>query len=432
MKRIISIALAAVMMLAVFTGCGGGTTQQSETSQQVTTASTTTATTAKPAEKAQIAVWHYFSLATYEAFTKLVKDYNASDTGKAVITEQYIPRNELLKRYTLGVVSNELPDIAMVDNPDSCSFAAMGMFTEITDKFKAWSDNKYQPGPLNSGVYKEKQYTLPIRSNCLALYTNDAMIKAAGIDKLPVTWDELDAACKNLQKASSKVYPLAFSAVKTEESTFQFLPFLQSTGATVDTLSSAEGIKAFTYVTNLVKNKYVSAECINWTQNDVEKQFASGNAAMMVNGPWHIPNLAKDAPDLKYTVVYIPKDKQFASSLGGENLGITKSCKNVDAAWDFLSWFLGTDNSIKFSVAGGTIAPHTNATPEMQYPNNPVMKVFIEQLAYAVPRGPHPKWPEISAAIQDAIQQSITGNKTPETAAKDAAAKITQINNSVK
>jgi multiple sugar transport system substrate-binding protein len=68
----------------------------------------------------------------------------------------------------------------------------------------------------------------------------------------------------------------------------------------------------------------------------------------------------------------------------------------------------------------------------MQYPKDPVMKVFIEQLAYAVPRGPHPKWPELSAAIQDAIQQSITGAKTPDAAAKDAAAKITQVNASIK
>ncbi len=432
MKRTISIVLAVIMVLMLFSGCSAKQQQQSASPASQTSTSSAAPAASKPVQKAQLTFWHYFTLSTYDTIAQFIKDYNASDKGKAVITEQYIPRNELLKRYTLGVVSNELPDIAMVDNPDSCSFAAMGMFADITDKFKTWSDNKYQPGPLNSGVYNNKQYTLPIRSNCLSLWTNNAMMSAAGIDKLPTTWDELDAACQKLQKANSKVYPLAFAAVKSEEGTFQFLPFLQSTGADVNNIGSSEGVKAFTYITNLVKNKYVSAECINWTQNDVEKQFASGNAAMMVNGCWHIPNMAKDAPDLKYTVVYIPKDKQFTSSMGGENLGITKATKNIDASWDFLTWVLGTDNSVKFNVVSGTISPHSNATAEMQYPKDPVMKVFIEQLAYAVPRGPHPKWPELSAAVQDAIQQSITGAKTPETAAKDAAAKITQVNASIK
>ncbi|HEY5465663.1 MAG TPA: extracellular solute-binding protein, partial [Clostridia bacterium] len=132
------------------------------------------------------------------------------------------------------------------------------------------------------------------------------------------------------------------------------------------------------------------------------------------------------------TVVYIPKDKTFASSLGGENLGITKASKNVDIAWEFVTWFLGTENSIKFNIVGGTISPHSNASAEQQYPNDPVMKVFIEQLAYAVPRGPSPKWPELSSAIQEAIQQSISGAKTPTAAATDAAAKIKVINDSLK
>jgi multiple sugar transport system substrate-binding protein len=386
----------------------------------------------KPGQKIELTCWHYFSMTTYETLKAFIAEYNALPKGKAKITEQYIPRNELLKRYTLGVVSNELPDLAIVDNPDSCSFAAMGMFVDITNKFNAWSDNKYHPGPLNSGTYKGKQYTLPIRSNCLALWTNNSMLKAAGVEKLPTTWAELEKVARMLQGANPKVYPLAFSAIKSEEGTFQFLPFLYSAGANINTIDSPEGVRALTFVKNLVQNKFVSAECINWTQNDVEKQFASGNAAMMINGSWHIPNLKKDAPDLKYTVVYLPKDKEYASSLGGENIGITKSAKNVEAAWDFVTWFLSTENSIKFNKAAGTMSPHSNATAEMQYPNDPVMKVFIEQLAFAVPRGPHPKWPEISAAIQDAIQQSIIGAKTPEAAAKDAGAKIAQINASIK
>ena len=422
MKRKITIILLFTMVLLTLFGCAGG--------NQQTPASTSSAE--KPAAKAQLTVWHYFTDSTYDTFAKLVKDYNASPTAKGTITEQYIPRNDLLTKYTLGVVSNELPDIAMVDNPDAASFAAMGMFADITAKFNAWSDNKYQPGPLNSGKYKDKQYTLPIRSNDLALWTNDAMMKAAGVDKLPTTWDELNATCERLKKANSNVYPLAFAAVKSEEATFQFLPFLQSAGANIDSVGSVEGIKALTYITNLVKNKYVSGEVINWTQNDLEKQFAAGNVAMMVNGPWHIPNLAKDAPNLKYTVVYIPKDKMYASSLGGENFGITKACKNVDAGWDFMTWLLGTDNSVKFNIAAGTISPHSNATAEMQYPNNPVMKVFIDELAYAVPRGPNPKWGEVSAAIQGAIQESITGAKAPDAAAKDAMDKIAKVNASIK
>ncbi|MFA9380030.1 MAG: ABC transporter substrate-binding protein, partial [Acetanaerobacterium sp.] len=62
----------------------------------------------------------------------------------------------------------------------------------------------------------------------------------------------------------------------------------------------------------------------------------------------------------------------------------------------------------------------------------PVMGAFIEQIQYAVARGPHPKWPEISATLQDAFQQTLMGTQTPEEASKRAAEKIAAINASVK
>jgi len=430
MKRVISITLAALLFAAVFSGCRGEKSQSSVA--QPTAPSTGTSSAGSPGAKVNLTFWHYFTNEGYDAMVKQIKKYDALPTAKATITEQYIPRTDLLKKYTLGIVSNDLPDLAMVDNPDSCAFASMGMFVDITDRFNAWSDNKYQPGPLNSGKYKDRQYTLPIKSNCIALWANDEMLKAAGIDKIPTTWDELNDANAKLKKTNPNVYPIAFSAIKTEEETFQLLPFVQSAGATVETLDSPEGIKALTFLSNLVKNQYASAEVLNWTQNDAAKQFMAGNAAMVIMTPNQIANAKKTVPDFKYTVSYLPKDKNYASSLGGENMGITKKCKDVDAAWDFMTTILSTDNNIEYNIEAATISPHSNATADMQYPNNPAMKVYVDQLAYAVPRGPHPKWNEISVAIQIAIQESITGAKTPEAAAKDAAAKIAQINTPVK
>ena len=52
-----------------------------------------------------------------------------------------------------------------------------------------------------------------------------------------------------------------------------------------------------------------------------------------------------------------------------------------------------------------------------------MLAVFGEQMEYAMPRGPHPKWPEISTAISEAMHEAITGVKTPEQALKDAQVK---------
>ena len=42
-------------------------------------------------------------------------------------------------------------------------------------------------------------------------------------------------------------------------------------------------------------------------------------------------------------------------------------------------------------------------------------------------RGPHPKWPEISSAIQFAYQDVLSGAKSVDDALKQAAAEVAEI-----
>ena len=62
------------------------------------------------------------------------------------------------------------------------------------------------------------------------------------------------------------------------------------------------------------------------------------------------------------------------------------------------------------------------------YGDDPIMKVFAEGVAYAVPRGPHTKWPEISSIMINAEHEALTLNKTPKQALDDAQKLIDQIN----
>lgn len=425
MKKVLLIVVAVLISMSSLAGCAGNSNGGSS--------ATASSGSSAAKEKVQLTLWHYFSsAATQAALTKQIDIYNQKADAKATIVQQFIPRDDLTKKYTLGVSTGTLPDFAVVDGPDSAAYSAMGLFADITARVKAWSDNHYMDGPLKAGIYNNKQYTLPLRSNCLALWVNDDMLKAAGITQMPTTWDEFTADCKKLKETNSKVYPFAFAAAKSEEATFQFIPFLYSAGATTDTLSSANGIKALTFVTNLVKNGYASKECINWGQTDVQKQFASGNAAMMLNGSWQIPNMKKDAPNLKYSIINLPKDKQYATCIGGENIGITSKCKDINAAWNFLTFMCGKEGNVPFNVDAGTVSPHSDLEASKQYPDNAAMQKFIAALKFAVPRGPSPKWSEISSAIQEAIQASISASQTPDAAAKTAGEKITQVNKSLK
>lgn len=427
MKRFISLLVSSFLVIGLLAGCGqsgqstdNATSAVASANQQSDSSNANNTST----EKSKITFWYYWdSKNQQEWVTELTKKFNESQ-NEVEMTSQYVVYSDYKKQLSIGLAASNLPDIAVADNPDHASYAAMGLFADITDKIKDWADkDQYFDGPWKSATYNGKCYGIPITSNCLALYYNEDMLTKAGVTP-PQTWDELKATAKTLTGNGTTGF--AFSAVKGGEGVFGFMPFLLSAGATVETPGSAEAVKSLDYLLGLVKDGSMSREVINWTQADVLKQFMAGKVAMMLNGPWQIPTLQADAPDLKWNVVKVPKDKEFVSVLGGENIGIING-NNVDAAMKFLT-FMGSadmvkENAIKF----GMFPPRKDIATDKTWTDDPILKVFMDQMAYAQPRGPHPKWSEISTALSTELQQVLTEVKTPDAAATEAQAAVDKI-----
>ena len=378
--------------------------------------------TVSAAEPTEITFWPYMSEDKEGKFVnEAIEEFNNSQ-DEVHVTAQYLPREELMKQYTIGVVSGELPDCGMVDNPDHASYASMGVFEDITDLYNSWDEADFMEGSINSCYYDDKLYGLPWGNNCLGLFYNKSMLEEAGVE-VPTTWSELEAACEKLTTDTCK--GLAISAIGNEEGTFQYMPWLLSAGGSVDNLTSDESKESMTYLKDLMDKGYISKECINWTQADAEKQFASGQAAMMINGPWQFSGLSDDAPDLEYGVAKVPKadDGDYASVLGGENVAICKGA-NVEASWKFLTWITSKEESAKICEAIGRYSPRADVDVQEMYKDDPLNATFAEILPTAESRGPSPVWPEISEAIYSAEQEVLSGQKDVDTAMSDAQAKI--------
>lgn len=407
-KTLLTCLTAIAITVSIFSGCGSS----NNTSQ----------TKADSSDKTTVTIWHYFETPGQQAgIDKLVDEFNSSQ-DKIKVEADFVPRAELTKQFTIGLVADKLPDIGVVDNPDMASFASMGLFTDITDKVNSLDyKDQYYAGPLSSCSLNGKYYGLPFGSNDLGLFYNKEMFDAAGIQP-PNNWDELKIAAKKLTQGDT--YGLAIAAPKNEEGTFQYLPWLLSTGAKFNEVGSQNGINALQYLTDLIKDGSMNKEVINWTQNDLEKQFVTNKAAMIIDGPWILDTIKKDAPNLKYGIVKIPKDKIYSSDLGGENWGIIKG-HHEEAAWEFIKFTQQKDIMLKYTTAFNYIPARKDVAESNEaITKDPVMKQFLDELEYAMPRGPHEKWPEISDAISTAMQESFTNAKTPEQAAKDAQTKI--------
>lgn len=381
------------------------------------------------AEKEEVTptLWHYFSDDSEAVLKDLVDRFNAENEQGITVVPTFVARADLSKQYMMGAVSGELPDIGMVDNPDHASFTTMGVFQDITDLVDAWGErDQFFTGSLSTCMLDGRIYGLPDNSNCLAFMYNKDMFEEAGIEKVPETWDELMDTAAKLTK--DDVYGMVVSMPASEEATFQFLPWLLSTGATLDTLDSPEAIKAVSFLNEMIEKGYMSRNIINWNQGESNAQFLAGKAAMQVVGPWRIKPNEESNPEMNYGVALIPHDKYSATVLGGENFGICTGA-NREATWTFLSWFMSAEIRAEYCDRAGKFPARKDSIAMRDiWTKNEVYSMYAEALSVAYARGPHPRWPEISSTIYTALQETFTGVKTPEQAMTDAAAAVREIN----
>ncbi|NLJ25568.1 MAG: ABC transporter substrate-binding protein [Firmicutes bacterium] len=383
--------------------------------------------TAAPVE---VTLWHYFEHEA-DALDKVVADYNALQDDIRIIPT-FVSRDELMNQYTIGAISGQLPDIGMVDSPDMASYIALGVFEDITGYLEAWEDLQYfYDGPLSSCMDAEGRiYGLPNNSNCLALLCNMDLLRAAGYNEPPTTWEEMLEVAAATTNVNKGVYGFAMSAISNEEGTFQLIPWLYAAGAKVSNIDSQEAAEALSFLTTLVEKGYMSKEVINWGQGDAYNAFIGGRAAMLESGTWQIATLDRDKvhESFEYKYALLPKGKQYASVIGGENFGVTTASKAKDACVDFLKFMQSAKNNAQWCEIAGKLPVRRDAIDHADFlTEDERYVVFTEGMNYAVARGPHEEWPIISEALYSAIQAALIGAKAPEQAIKDAAAVINPI-----
>lgn len=401
MKKMLSLAMAAAMTAGLIAG---------------------TSVTASAAEAEELTLWYYWETEGHQqALNEMIETYNSSQSDYS-LTAKYVPFADFKKQLSIGATASELPDLVILDSPDHASYASMGIFADVTGKFDV---SNYYDGPVASCTLDDTLYGVPFGCNCLSLYYNQDMFDEAGITEVPTTWDELKEVAEKL--TTDTVSGLAFCSVQNEEGTFNFAPWLWSTGASSYEMDSEGGIRALTYVKDLVDSGVMSKECINWTQGDVMNQFISGNVAMMVNGPWQIPTMRQEAPDLNWDVTLIPMDTQYASVIGGENYAVIAG-GNEEGALNFLE-YATQEEQVTFMMGkmGYISADKTIAENQFSSEEDAVYQKFVEQLEYAQARGPLAEWPEVSDAISLAFNEVMTGSASPEEAAATAQETIDSI-----
>jgi len=157
----------------------------------------------------------------------------------------------------------------------------------------------------------------------------------------------------------------------------------------------------------------------------LRQAFTEGKTAMM----WHTTgNLTavKDTAKFPFGVAMLPASKQRGSPTGGGNFYVFKKTTPEErkAALAFVKWMTTPERAADWSMATGYVATRADAydTPKLKaYASEfPPAVVARDQFQYATPELATFQTGRVRKLLDDAIQASLTGQKTPAAALKAA------------
>jgi multiple sugar transport system substrate-binding protein len=343
-----------------------------------------------------------------------------TDAGVTVKRTGY-DTTDLTNKVLLAAQQGNSPDVLIVDNPVVSTLADGGVLSSTEDN--RIDTSAFLPNLLGAGQSGGKTYGIPIGANTLALYYNKKVLADAKVDPASIKdWASLTAALAKVKAAGKK--GITFSAIGTEEGSFQFLPWFWGSGAQLTQLDSAQGVAALTLWTDWLTKGYAPNSVLNNTQTTSWQEFATGDFAFTENGTWQLANAKKTG--FEYGIIAIPAQEggTAPAPTGGEfvTVPVQKDAARYTTTNKILACVASPENLVATDATLSYVAP-IKAAQDEQVKANPELKVWVEAVAAAKGRtGDNlgTKYPKISEPMWGAFQAALSGSKSPADALKAA------------
>jgi multiple sugar transport system substrate-binding protein len=327
----------------------------------------------------------------------------------------------LTSKVLLAAQQGAAPDVLIVDNPVVSTLAEAGVLTDTAQN--QISVSSVEPNLMGAGEYDGKTYGIPIGANTLALYYNKNILKAAGVNPASITdWNSLTAALAKV-KAIGKT-GITFSAIGTEEGSFQFEPWFWGADGNLTNLDSPAGVAALTLWTSWLKDGYAPNSVINDTQTTSWQEFAAGNTAFGENGTWQLSNAQKAG--FPYGIIPIPAEHSGPAPVptGGEFITVPVQSDTARYATSekIVSCLSAADNAYTTDSALSYVAANT-AVQAKQVAAEPALQVWVEAVHSGKARtGDNlgTNYPKISQQLWTAVQAALSGSASPQSALSSA------------
>jgi multiple sugar transport system substrate-binding protein len=381
------------------------------------------------AEATTVEVWfHSGKGEEREVLDEQVVEFNAMQDA-IVIEAVQLPEGSYNDQVNAAALAGDLPCLLDFDGPFLYNYAWSGYLAPLDDYVSDELKADFLPSIINQGTYGGNLYSLGTFDSGLAIWGNKMYLDAAGV-RIPTGIDdawtqaEFVEALEKLQALDDVAYAIDFKMNygAGEWFTYGFAPMMQSWGGDLiereeymsaeGVLNGPESVEAMTFFQSLFADGYANAEPAGDDCFYGDKSCALAWVGHWMWGP-HSEGLGDD-------LVLLPMPmfgEKAATGMGSWNWGLTTSCENPDAAWEFLNFLVSPEEILHMTNANGAV-PARKSAIEMSdlFGEGGPLNIFVQQLegGVALERPVTPAYPVITSAYAEAVNNIVAGADVQE------------------
>ncbi len=381
-----------------------------------------------------------------ETIEALTKDYMAQNPGISIDAVYAGSYQDTIAKVITAARGGNAPQLSVALSVDMFTLIDEDLIVPFddfikTDEDRAWLASFY-PAFMENSQTGGKTYGIPFQRSTPVLYWNKEAFAAAGLDPNtpPATWEEMVEMGKKLVKKDENGNVTQWG-VRIPTSGFPYWLFQGLSTQNDVILANSEGnktnfddpkvVEALEYLVSLsTEHGVMEPGIVEW--GATPKAFFEGQTAMMWTTTGNLTNVRKNAP-FDFGVGMLPANKRRGAPTGGGNFYLFKgtSQEQLAAAVDFIKWITEPEQSAKWTMATGYVAPRpaTWDTPTMQAyaADFPAVLVARDQLEFAVAELSTYENQRVTRIFNDALAAAITGQKDAATALAEAQAQADAI-----
>lgn len=383
----------------------------------------------------------------YRAIIQLLPEFEKKTGIK--VNYEIVPYESSREKQVLNFSSNGDLTIALVDLVWIGEFAENGWIVPI-EKFTsdpAITDPKlnldgFFPLLLDAfGSWGGKVYGLPFDNYSGLLFYNQCMLKEAGFDRPPETWQELyEVYGPKLTNKDKNQYAFALQSRRGEtQSADSFMRVLWPFGGSLldkefkSNLLSKESQAGLKFRQDLMK--YMPPGIVSYDHAEAVNALAQGQVAMITEWSAFYSTLIDPATSKIVDCLAVAPEPSGPAgrlpALGGFSLAVAAQApeKEQKASWLFIQWATSEEIARAYVEAGGV----SGRKSVYEDPDIKAKYKFVEPMVASWQKGVpefrprFPAWPAISEIIAEWGTKMMLGEVSTEEGAKEIGTRMEDI-----